>query len=67
MEQWINFNGDGKTWIKVNELLILDPINGDQKQYVKDRITRLEHGVLLEWYTNGMADKLTLNGFHADG
>jgi hypothetical protein len=55
-----------KPGLKSMKLLILDPINGDQKPYVKDRITRLEHGVLLEWYTNGMADKLTLNGFHAD-
>jgi len=48
------------------KLLILDPTSGDQRPYVKVRITRLEPGVHLEWYTNGIVEMSTLNGFHAD-
>ena len=55
-----------KPGLKSMKLLILDPINGDQRPYVKVRITRLEPGVHLEWYTNGIVEMSTLNGFHAD-
>jgi len=48
------------------KLLILDPTSGDQRPYVKVRITRLERGVHLEWYTNGIVETSILNGFHVD-
>ena len=51
---------------KSMKLLILDPISGDQRPYVKARITRLEPGVHLEWYTSGIVEMSTLNGFLAD-
>ena len=47
-------------------LLTLDPINGDQRQFVKAKTTKLEPGERHVWFTSGTAATLISNGFHAD-
>ncbi|MGI0032869.1 MAG: hypothetical protein ACRD97_06325 [Nitrososphaeraceae archaeon] len=45
--------------------MIVDPINGDHRLYVKAKIMRLEPGEAPVWFTNGIVEMLISNGFHA--
>ncbi len=52
----MNFNGGGKTWIKVNEVVDSKFYKWGPKAYAKEKIMKLGSGEHHVWFTSSIAE-----------